>query len=251
VSSLITGGIVFALVLASALAAMFVRYVLPASHMSGDSKEVVRLSIAVIATMEALVLSLLVASAKNSYDTRRDLLLHLSADIVLLDRELAHYGPETEDGRSVLQRSVAATVERFCPAEGDPRVATEATAYPVEAIYETIEAFSPRNDDQRALRTQALALTREVGYRRALLLGNLGSSIPLPFLVILVFWLCIIFASFGLFAPRNATVIVVFCVCALSVSGAIFLILELDRPIGGLLQISGAPLREALGHLGR
>jgi hypothetical protein len=79
----------------------------------------------------------------------------------------------------------------------------------------------------------------------------MGSSIPVAFLVVLVFWLCIIFASFGLFAPRNATVIAVLCVCALSVSGAIFLILELDRSFEGLLQVSGAPLRSALARLGR
>jgi hypothetical protein len=83
-----------------------------------------------------------------------------------------------------------------------------------------------------------------------LLFEQLGSSIPVPFLVVLVFWLCIIFASFGLFAPRNATVIAVLCVCALSVSAAIFLILELDRSFE-LLQVSGAPLRAALAQLGR
>jgi hypothetical protein len=79
----------------------------------------------------------------------------------------------------------------------------------------------------------------------------LGSSIPVPFLVVLVFWLCIIFASFGLFAPRNGTVIAAFFVCALSVSGAIFLILELDQSFEGLLQVSGAPLRAALAQLGQ
>ena len=84
-----------------------------------------------------------------------------------------------------------------------------------------------------------------------LLFKNLGSSIPVPFVVVLVFWLCIIFANFGLFAPRNATVVAVLCVCALSVAGAIFLILELDRSFEGLLQVSGAPLRTALAQLGR
>src|SRR4029077_2453140 len=89
------------------------------------------------------------------------------------------------------------------------------------------------------------------GGRALLLFENLGSSIPVPFVVVLVFWLCIIFASFGLFAPRNATVIAVLCVCALSVSGAIFLILELDRSFEGLLKVSGAPLRAALAQLGQ
>ena len=251
VSSLTTAGIVFALVLGSALAAMFVRDLLPESHLSADSKDAVRVGIALIATMEALVLSLLIASAKNSYDTRRNLLVRLSADIVMLDHELAHYGPETKDARSLLQRSVAATLDRFWPGEGSTPVAKLVIASSVEALYDAVETLSPRTEDQRALRSQALTLALDVGRERALLVGNLGSAIPIPFLVILVFWLCIIFASFGLFAPRNATVITVFCACALSVAGAIFLILELDRAIGGLLQVSGAPLRAALAELGR
>src|ERR1700693_2369995 len=251
VSSLTTAGIVFALVLGSALAAMFVRDLLPESHLSADSKDAVRVGIALIATMEALVLSLLIASAKNSYDTRRNLLVRLSADIVMLDHELAHYGPETKDARSLLQRSVAATLVRFWPGEGSTPVAKLVIASSVEALYDAVETLSPRTEDQRALRSQALTLALDVGRERALLVGNLGSAIPIPFLVILVFWLCIIFASFGLFAPRNATVITVFCACALSVAGAIFLILELDRAIGGPLQVSGAPLRAALGELSR
>jgi hypothetical protein len=89
----------------------------------------------------------------------------------------------------------------------------------------------------------------DLGRTRVLLFERLGSSIPVPFLVVLVFWLAIIFASFGLFAPRNATVVATFFVCALSVSGAIFLILELDRSFEGFIQVSSAPLRVALAQI--
>ena len=121
----------------------------------------------------------------------------------------------------------------------------------IEALYDKIEALSPRSEAQRALRSQAEATTLDMGRTRLLLFEHLDTSIPVPFLVVLVFWLCIIFASFGLFAPRNGTVIAVLCVCALSVSGAIFLILELDRSFEGLLQVSSAPFRAALAQLGR
>jgi hypothetical protein len=114
-----------------------------------------------------------------------------------------------------------------------------------------IEELSPQSGAQRSLRSEALTMALDVGRTRLLLFERLGASIPVAFLVALVFWLCIIFASFGLFAPRNATVITVLCVCALSVSGAIFLILELDPSFEGLLQVSGAPLRTALAQLGR
>jgi Protein of unknown function (DUF4239) len=251
VSPMTIGWIVFALVFGSALLAMFVHRLLPEEHLSSDSKDVVKLGIALIATMSALVLGLLVASAKGAFDTRSNQLVQTSADIILLDRALARYGPETKDARSLLRNSVAAVVERFWPAEGARPISIDPNAQPVEALAVKIEELSPQNEMQRLLRSQALTTAQEIGRTRLLLFENLGSSIPLPFLVVLVLWLCIIFASFGLFAPCNATVISVLSVCALSVSGAIFLILELDRSFEGLLQVSGAPLRAALAQLGR
>jgi hypothetical protein len=251
VSAIAIGCIVFALVFGSALLAMWLHNVLPEHHLSADSKDVVKLGIALVATMSALVLSLLVASAKSAFDTRNNQVVQVSADILLLDRDLARYGPETNEARALLQRSVASTVERFWPADGVRPITIDPKISPVEALYDKIEGLSPQNETQRSLRTQAEAMALDMGRTRLLVFEHLGTSIPLPFLVVLVFWLCIIFASFGLFAPRNATVIAVLCVCALSVSGAIFLILELDRSFEGLLQISGAPLRAALAQLGR
>jgi hypothetical protein len=249
VSAIAVGCIVFALVFSSAMLAMAVHTALPEHHLSTDSKDVVKLGTALIATMAALVLSLLIASAKTAFDTRSNQLVQASADIILLDRALARYGPETKEARSLLQRSVAGTVERIWPTEGAKRVTIDPGASPIEAVYDKIEALSPQSEAQRSMQSQALILAADMGRTRLLLFEHLGSSIPVPFLVVLVFWLCIIFASFGLFAPRNATVIAVLCVCALSVSGAIFLILELDRPFEGVLQVSGAPLRAALAQL--
>ena len=248
-SAIAVGCIVFALVFSSAMLAMAVHTALPEHHLSTDSKDVVKLGTALIATMAALVLSLLIASAKTAFDTRSNQLVQASADIILLDRALARYGPETKEARSLLQRSVAGTVERIWPTDGAKRVTIDPGASPIEAVYDKIEALSPQSEAQRSMQSQALILAADMGRTRLLLFEHLGSSIPVPFLVVLVFWLCIIFASFGLFAPRNATVIAVLCVCALSVSGAIFLILELDRPFEGVLQVSGAPLRAALAQL--
>jgi len=251
VSAMAIGWIVFVLVFGSALLAMFVHSKLPEDHLTSDSKDVVKLGVALIATMSALVLSLLIASAKTAFDTRSNQLVQASADIILLDRALARYGPETKEARSLLQRSVAETIDRFWPAEGAKPLAIDPGTSPVEALFDKIDALTPQNDNQRALRSQAETMALDDGRTRLLLFEHLGTSIPVPFLVVLVFWLCIIFASFGLFAPRNATVVAVLCVCALSVAGAIFLILELDRSFEGLLQVSGAPLRAALAQLGR
>jgi len=239
------------MVFGSALLAMLAHSALPEHHLSADSKDVVKLGIALIATMSALVLGLLIASAKSAFDTRSNQLVQASADIIQLDRALARYGPETQEARSMLERSVAATLERFWPAEGAWPIAIDTKTSPIKALYDKIEALSPQSEAQRALRSQAEATALDMGRTRLLLFEHLDTSIPVPFLVVLVFWLCIIFASFGLFAPRNGTVIAVLCVCALSVSGAIFLILELDRSFEGLLQVSSAPFRAALAQLGR
>lgn len=96
---------------------------------------------------------------------------------------------------------------------------------------------------------RALTLTSEIEEARWLLVEENRSSIPTPFLVVLVFWLTAIFASLGLFAPRNGTVFTVLLVCALSVSTAIFMILEMDQPYDGILRVSAAPLRSALVEL--
>jgi Protein of unknown function (DUF4239) len=251
VSPMAIGWIVFALVFGSALLAMLAHGLLPEEHLSSDSKDVVKLGIALVATMSALVLSLLVASAKSAFDTRSNQLTQASADVVLLDRALARYGPETREARSLLQRSTAETLERFWPTQGKGSIVVDPSANPIEGLYDKIEALTPQNDTQRSMQSQSLALVADMARTRLLLFEHLGASIPVPFLVVLVFWLCIIFASFGLFAPRNTTVIAALCVSALSVAGAIFLILELDRSFEGLLQVSGAPLRAALAQLGR
>jgi hypothetical protein len=251
VSPMAIGWIVFALVFGSALLAMLVHGLLPEEHLSSDSKDVVKLGIALVATMSALVLSLLVASAKSAFDTRSNQLTQASADVVLLDRALARYGPETREARSLLQRSTAETLERFWPTQGKGSIVVDPSANPIEGLYDKIEALTPQNDTQRSMQSQSLALAADMARTRLLLFEHLSASIPVPFLGVLVFWLCIIFASFGLFAPRNTTVIAALCVSALSVAGAIFLILELDRSFEGLLQVSGAPLRAALAQLGR
>jgi hypothetical protein len=204
-----------------------------------------------LATMAALVLSLMISSAKGSYDTQRGELTHLAANIGLLDRVLAHYGPDAADARDLLRRSLVRVIEQMWPTSGSRPPELSPTAMRVDALYEKIQSLVPQNDGQRSLRAEALKITTEMGLTRSLLFAQAGTSIPLAFLVILVFWITLIFVSFGLFAPLNATVVVMFVVCALSVSCAIFLILELDQPFRGFIHLSSAPLRSALANLGR
>jgi hypothetical protein len=247
------GWVVFACVFGGALLGMLLRRNLPEHHLSSDSKDVVKLGMGLLATMSALVLSLLIASAKSSYDTERRGFERRSANLVLLDGALATYGPEAEEARALLRRSVVVMLERNGPQNPSPSSALDdsRTTAANKAVYGKIQQLSPQDDMQRSLKSQILQIAVELGRTRWLLVEEQeDSSIPMPFLVVLVFWLAVLFASFGLFGPPNATVIGTLFVCALSVSGAIFLILELDQPAAGLIQISSAPLRNALAHLG-
>ena len=247
----VIGSIVFACIFGGAMIGMFLRGVLPEHHLNAESKDVVKLAMGLIGTMTALLLGLLVASTKASYDARKGELVQMSANFVLLDRLLAHYGPETKPERDELRDSVTRLIAGVWSPSGNDTAKLDPSATGSEAIFDQIQQLTPQTDAQRMLRTEALTLAMNLGQTRWLLFEQSGSSISIPFLMAMVFWLSIIFASFGLFAPKNMTVVISLLLAAISVSGAIFLILELDRPFEGIIQISSAPLRSALMHLGR
>ncbi len=249
-SSMAISGIVFACVFGGALLGAFLRAVLPEHHLSAETKDIIKMGTGLIATMAALVLGLLIASAKSSFDAERSEFTQMSANVVVLDRVLAHYGPETKEARDLLRGIVVRMLNQIWPEDSSKPVQLEPTTA-AEGAYDKIRELSPRNEAQRSLQAQALSLILNLGQMRWLTFQQEGKSIPMPFLVVLVFWITIIFVGFGLFAPRNATAIAILLICALSVSSAIFLILELDTPFGGLIQISSVPLRNALAHLGQ
>jgi hypothetical protein len=242
--------ITLAFVFGGALLGIFLRTSLPEHHLSDQSKDVVKLGVGLIGTMAALVLGLLIASAKSSYDTQGNELTDMSSKIVLLDRVLAHYGPETQDSRDDLRAIVVRTLDRLSPKDGTSPASSE-PAVGGEALIDKIQALSPKNDTQRAVQAQAFNLMLQIGQLRWLMYEQAVSSISFPLLTVLIFWLTIIFISFGLFAPLNATVITSLFISAVSVSAAILLILEMYTPYAGLIRISSAPLRAALVHLGQ
>ena len=242
--------IVFACVFGGAVAGMLLRALLPKDHLAAESKEVVKVGMGLVATMAALVLGLLVASAKSSYDAQSTELTEMSSKIVVLDRVLAHYGPETKEVRDVLRGTVARVLDEMWSKDrsGASRLEPSSNA---EVLYDEIQGLSPKDDKQRASHAQALGFAIGLAQTRWLMYEQRVSSVSLPMLIILILWLSIIFISFGLFAPTNATVVVSLLAAALSVSGAIFLIIEMYSPYAGLIQISPAPLRSALAHLGQ
>jgi hypothetical protein len=247
------GAIVFACTFGGALVGMTLRALLPERHLNPETKEVVKLGTGLIATLSALVLGLLIASAKSSFDAQRTGFQQLSANLVLLDRLLARYGPETKEARAALHRLVESSLERLWPTDASHSAGLAAQAITAggTTVFEQVRDLSPKNDVQRSLQSQALQICTDLAKTRLLLTEQDESAIPRPFLIVVVFWLTVLFTSFGLFSPWNPTVIVTLLVCALSVGGAIFLIEDLDEPLGGLIQISSTPLRNALGQLGQ
>jgi hypothetical protein len=205
------------------------------------------MGIGLVGTMSALVLGLLVSSAKGFYDMQNTELTQMSANIMLLDRFLVHYGPEAKEVRSALRENVGQVLQQ---AWSNEHAKTLAMANG-ENVYEKIEDLTPKDDTQRALKSQAISIAVGLGSTRWLMFAQSASSIPIPLLVIVIFWLTIIFTSFGLYAPTNGTVVTSLLVSALSVSCAILLILEMYRPFHGLIQVSKAPLQLAFERLGQ
>jgi hypothetical protein len=230
---------------------MWLRIALPEHHLNDASRDTVKLGAGLIATMTALVLGLVTASAKTSFDNVNAAVRNTAIDILTLDRLLARYGPETREIRGVLQQVIASRIDTIWsqgssqPAQVDPLEA----AATVEGLGDRIRALTPEDDSHRALQVRALDVFESLLRTRWMLFSGGGTSVPTLFLVLLMFWLTITFASFGLFAPRNATVAGALFVCAISVGGAVFLIAEMDGPFDGLLKVSAGPMRYALAHL--
>jgi len=242
--------IVFGCTFGAVLAGIWCRSRLPENHLGPDSKDVVRVAMGLIATMAALLLGLVVASAKSGFDAQDTAVRSLAAYVVTLDRTLAQYGPESKPVREAIRQTLVARIEEVWPSDGAAS-APGASAAPAENIERQLLELTPQNDVQRWLQSQALAIASDVLRTRWAAFAGAGNIVPAPFLVIVVFWLAILFWSFGLFAPPNATVNCVLLLCALSVSAAVFLILEMETPFTGVMKISSAPLRTALALLGQ
>jgi hypothetical protein len=250
-NSIITGALVFACLFGAGLLGVRVRAALPEDHLGSETKDAVKVGMGLVATMAALVLGLLVASTKGAYDTQKSEVAQMAAKIVFLDRVLANYGSESAESRDLLRRSVGSAITHMWPDRKSSQTAQlDPSASSGEAFFNSIQQLSPQNDVQRSLKSQAAQIATDLGQMRWLLFEQTETSISVAMLIVLISWLAIIFMSVGLFAPPNATVIIALMLAAVSVSGAIFLILELDMPFDGVIQISPKPMHNALVHLG-
>jgi len=221
---------------------------LPKHYFDNESRDTVKVGIGLIATMTALVLGLVTASAKSSFDNVNTAVKAFATQILALDRTLARYGSETGGIRKDLQRMIGTRIDMVWPQDSSKPTSLDPLSGG-EEIARAVRNLKPADDSQRALQARALDLAETLLQSRWIVTTSIGASVPLPFLVVLLFWLTITFASFGLFAPRNAMVVGVLFVCALSVASALFLVLEMDGPFDGVLKVSAEPLRAAYARL--
>ena len=245
---LLTSLAAFVCIFGGTFLGIFVRHNLPDRHLSGDTKDIVRQGTTLIATLASLVLGLLIASANGKYETESSQIKQLTANIVLLDNTLELYGPDAVPLRVLLRRETSPLADHIWrenrPSFGEARP-FEATALGL-SVYTELLKLAPKTDAERSLQARAIDTLTDVGKTRLLLFTSAGGSIPVPFLIVLVGWLALIFASISLFAESNARTIAILCIFSFAASAAIFLILELSQPFAGLMMISDQPLRDAL-----
>jgi hypothetical protein len=247
---------VVALILFTALVGVILiggslRRVLPAEQLSAESKDAVKLALGLVGTMTAILLGLLISSAKSAFDTTRSEVIQMAAKVALLDRVLALYGPETADARHALRDAIADGVRRTWPAEQSGPVRLDPNPQMGDAVYVAISRLSPRDDAQHALKTQAATLMVQLAEVRALLQAQAVSSVSKPLLIALVIWLVVIFLGFSLLAPSNATTTLALIAGAFSVACAVFIILELDFPFAGIIRVPSEPMIKTLAHLNK
>jgi len=241
----------FASILIGAAAGMLLRRTLPADVLEGGSKEAIRLGAGFLSTLAALVIGLMIASTKNSYDTQNTNIRQLGANVVLVDQMLLKYGPETKTARTLLRELISTAASRIWQenAERNRHEPTFVVSGTADRFYNAVEGLTPANEEQTSLKSRIVQATTEIGRTRVLVFTQSDNAIPVPFFIVLTFWLVVIFASFSVFAEPSPIVIASILVFAFSVSSALFLIVDLSQPFDGLMQISNDHLRVVLSKI--
>ncbi|MDH7793106.1 glucose dehydrogenase [Ochrobactrum sp. AN78] len=248
---LLASGIFLALGVATVIG-MVLRRRLPPHHLNAESKDVIRLATAIVATLSALALGLLIASAKSDYDDAQRELASTAARIMLLDRLMAQYGSETREARQQLRDLVGVRLKQGWSVESAQLHPTgpEAVSLDIERVQKTLRALLPSRPTEALIKNRALEVSGTLAEAQWLRVESSDEGLPFGFLLVLIYWLALLFGTFGLQAPANPTVLTILVVCALSVAGAIFAIVDMANPYAGFIRISDAPLRTALTRLG-
>jgi hypothetical protein len=243
--------VVAACIFAGGLAGLYLHRILPQHHLTKETQDVVRLGTGMLSVLASLVLGLLIATSKSSYDSTDRAVRSYAAELALLNEILRDYGGGASVPRDLLRSYTERLLQDVWPKDGGrpALLEDEKARLLLERVRETIRALKPIDNGQTSLRDRAIDINIDLLRERWLLIEQQGPSVQRVVLVILVSWVTVIFASFGMNAPRNSTVVSTFLICSLAIGGAIFLILEMDRPLDGVMQISSWPMQNALAYM--
>jgi len=244
-SNYVIGLISFAAIFGGALIGRFAANRLPGHHLSSEIQSAVTVSVAVIGTLSALVLGLMISAANSSFSKASDEVRELSLQLIRMDRNLRRYGPEADDVRAKLRLWAIAKRQELFPKKGQSAPSSLTTIEKLESVQDALLVLTPKDERQKYLRTLCVTLSSTLIEARWAL-EQTGQSIPIPFLVLLIFWLAIVFASFGLFAPANPTAIAALLLCSVAVAGGIALIEDLSDPRSGLIRFPSEAMYNAL-----
>ena len=248
---MVTGLVSFAAIFGGAVIGLFVRQRLPGHHLNSETQSLITVSVAVIGTLSALVLGLMISAANSSFSKRSDEVRSLSLQVIRIERNLRRYGPDADDARAKLHAWANIKLEQLTPKKGQTPPSPQQGIETLESVQDALLVLKPSDERQKYLHTLCLTLSSNLIYERWALEQHASHSVPLPFLVLLIFWLAIVFASFGLFAPANPTAIVSLFLCSVAVCGGIYLIEELDNPLSGLIHVPLDSMQKALFELTR
>ena len=253
-------GLVLSLLLSGSALGLFLQAVLREGHRGRETTDAIRLIIGILVTFTALVLGLVTGAVKTSHDLFDARLRGLAGDVIELDLRLREYGEAADTLRTTLRTYVAAAIAdtwrdepkppgvypTFPPTSGYEREQLGAMLFTLD---NAIRRLEPPDDFHRKLAESIATRMTDMLQQRWLLIVTPQDTVSSPLIILMVFWLAMIFGVFGLTSPRNRVVYVALLMCGVSVSSAIYLILDLDKPLSGLITVSSAPMRNALRHI--
>jgi hypothetical protein len=249
-SPVVIGVIVLAVTLTGAIAGALVRRRVPQHNLSDETKSLVSVSMAVVATISALVLGLLLSNASNSFNAMQGQVTALSAEILRLDQVLRRYGPDTKLARDKLREYAERKRDDLFPKNpADVELGNQSTYELLQEVEDLVLAIKPTNARDQWWLNQATILAAKIGDVRFLLAQQVGQGTPRAALILLVFWLTLLFASFALFAPSNVISATTVTLCAIAIAGAVGMILELERGFGELVHVSPRPMNHVVAVL--
>jgi hypothetical protein len=250
-SSLGVAAVAWIVTLASGLAGLVLTRVLPEAHISDRSRDIIGGVVGLLTLLLALVLGLLIWTAYGVSTTQQNELNLLSARALEYDLELRQYGPEADRGRDLLRTDLVWAHEQFWGDEDAKARAYEASYANMSSVSSFLSGLKPATDPQRQLLGAAAAHYGSIGETRLLMSLQLTSPISWPLIITVTAWSCLLFCGFGMLSRINATTLTALAFGALSVSSAIFLILELSEPYTSLIRISPAGLEQVILDLGK